>query len=91
MRSLLGLTHAQVHQNAVVKPERSRREAATVASNLGYLPEPRNVSTVLLNPPRTSLSHSFALYQTLMASLRVTAMAVRHSRGRGGKKGEGRA
>jgi hypothetical protein len=47
MRSLLGLTHAQVHQNAVVKPERSRREAATVASNLGYLPEPRNVSTTL--------------------------------------------
>ena len=58
-----------------------------VASSLGYLPESRDVSTVLLNPPRASLSHPFALYQTLVAGLRVTAMAVRHSRGRGEKKG----
>ena len=71
--------------------ERPPDGTVSVANSLGYLPEPRNVSTVLLNPPRTSLSHSFALYRTLMAGLRVTAMAVRHSRGRGGKKGVERA
>ena len=57
MRSLLGLTHAQVHRNDVVKPERSRKEAATVASNLGYLPEPCNVSTTLPTPLVSSLAH----------------------------------
>ena len=53
-----------------------------VASSLGYLPEFCDVSTVLLDPPRASLSHSFALYRALVAGLRVTAMAARLSRGR---------
>ena len=64
---------------------------ASVASSFGYLPEPRNVSTVLLNPSRTSMSLLVALYRALAAGLRVTAMAVCHSRGRGGKEGVERA
>ena len=71
--------------------ERPPDGTASVANSFGYLPESRNVSTVLLNPPRTSLSHSFALYRAPAAGLRMTAMAVRHSRGRGGKKGVERA
>ena len=47
--------------------ERLPDGTASVANSLGYLPEPRNVSTVLPNPPRTSLSFSFALYRALVA------------------------
>ena len=71
--------------------ERPPDGTTSVASSFGYLPESRNVSTVLLIPPRTSLSILFALYRAPAAGLRVTAMAVRHSRGRGGKKGVERA
>ena len=50
--------------------ERPPDGTASVANSFGYLPESRNVSTVLLNPPRTSLSHSFALYRATAAGLR---------------------
>ena len=71
--------------------ERPPDGTASVASSFYYLPEPRKVSTVLLDPPRTSLSLLVALYRALASGLRVTAMAVRHSRGRGGKEGVERA
>jgi len=56
MRSLLSLTHAQVHRNDVAKPERPCKEAATVASNLGYLSDLGDVSIMLLIPPGSSLA-----------------------------------
>ena len=62
MRSLLGLTHMQVHRNDVAKPECSRKEAVTVASNLCYLTDLGDVSIALLIPCRSSLARQLTLY-----------------------------
>ena len=78
MRLLLFLGHEQVHRNNAAEPERPPNDTASVANNLGYLLGPCNVSTVLINLPRTSLSHLFTLYRALVAGPWLVMAAVRH-------------
>ena len=66
--------------------ERPPDGTASVASSFGYLPESRNVSTMLPVSPRTSLACSFALYRALVAGPWSAMVAVRHSRGRDGRE-----
>ena len=61
-------------------------DTASVASDLGYSREPCNMSTTLSNLRGSSLARPFALYRALVAGLRVTAMAARLLRGRGGRE-----
>jgi hypothetical protein len=56
MRSLFFLVPEQVRWNDVAKPERPLEGTATVASTLGYLSDPGDVSTMLLMPPESSLT-----------------------------------
>jgi hypothetical protein len=57
MHSLFFLVHEQVCRNDVAKLERPLEAIATVASTLGYLSDPGDVSTMLLIPPGSSLTH----------------------------------
>ena len=66
----LSLNMGRIAGTTSLSSERPPDGTASVANSFGYLPESRNVSTVLLNPPRTSLSHSFALYRATAAGLR---------------------
>ena len=86
MRSLFLLGREQDRRNDAVELRAPPDDTVFVASSLGYPLESRNVSTILPNPRGSFLACSFALYRALVAGLRVTAMAVRHSRDRGGKK-----
>ena len=56
MHSLFFLVHEQVCRNDVAKLERPLEAIATVASTLGYLSDPGDVSTMLLIPPGSSLT-----------------------------------
>ena len=67
--------------------ERPPDGTASVASSFGYLPESRNVSTMLPVSPRTSLACSFALYRALVAGPWSAMVVARHSRGRDGREG----
>jgi hypothetical protein len=67
--------------------ERPPDGTTSVASSFGYLPESRNVSTMLPVSPRTSLACSFALYRTLVAGPWSAMVVARHSRGRDGREG----
>ena len=87
MRSLFFLKHDQDRRNDVVELRAPPDATVFVASSLGYPLEPRNVSTILSNLRGSSLACSFALYRALVTGPRLTAMAARHSRDRGGKKG----
>ena len=78
MRLPLFLGREQVHRNNSAEPERPPNDTVSVANNLGYLLGPCNVSTVLLSPPRTSLSHLFTLYRALVAGPWLVMAAVRH-------------
>ena len=69
---------SKVHRNNAAEPERPPNDTASVANNLGYLLGPCNVSTVLINLPRTSLSHLFTLYRALVAGPWLVMAAVRH-------------
>ena len=86
MRSLFLLGREQDRRDDAVELRAPPDDTVFVASSLGYPLEPRNVSTTLPNLRGSFLAGSFVLYRALVASLRVTAMAVRHSCGRGGKR-----
>ena len=77
----------QDRRNDIVKLRAPPDDTVFVASSLDYPLKPRNVSTSLRNLRGSFLAGLFALYRALVAGLRVTAMAVRHSRDRGEKKG----
>ena len=68
------------------KLERPPDDTATVTRALSYFSRRGDVSTMLLTPPRISLSCQFALYRALAAGLRAAVVAIRHSRGRDREK-----
>ena len=58
--------------------ERPPDDTVSVASDLGYLLEPRNVSTTFSDLRGSSLARLIALYRALVAGLRATDAAVCH-------------
>jgi hypothetical protein len=83
MLSLFSFGREQDCRNNLTELGSSANGTASVVPSFGYLPESRNVSTVLLHPPRTSLFLSFVLYRALVAGRQSAMAAARSYRGRG--------
>ena len=86
MRLPFSFGREQVHRNKLAEPGAPPDHTATVAKVFCCFSRRGEVSTVLPNSPRTSLSYSIAFYRALVAGPRSAMAAARHSRGRGGRE-----
>ena len=79
MRLPFSFGREQVHRNKLAEPRAPPDHSATVAKAFCCFSRRGEVSTVLPNPPRTSLSYSIALYRALVAGPRsvMAAAAIR--------------
>ena len=67
MRLPFSFGREQDRRNKLAEPRAPPDHTATVAKVFYCFSRRGEVSTVLPNPPRTSLSYSFALYRALVA------------------------